>query len=149
MDFETTLANLRSKLEKSNFEEFSYKIPGELIHIVPCSDKAIIFEESDIDYYLMYSDTIYGGESLAVIAEQIVNCETIKQNISKEEKKIRTFFDKHIDTDTPDYEAWDFYCDWHKDVFGFRPRGIVCGNYVSERNKKEQEITKKCIVDMQ
>ena len=23
------------------------------------------------------------------------------------------------------------YSDWHKDVFGFRPHGMVCGQYVS------------------
>lgn len=22
---------------------------------------------------------------------------------------------------------WDFYSDWHKDVFGYRPCGVVCG----------------------
>lgn len=29
------------------------------------------------------------------------------------------------------YERWGFYSDWHKDVFGYRPHGVVCGKYVS------------------
>lgn len=133
--FDEVLSNLKEKLVKANYEEFTYRIPGETINIVPCSQKSMIFEEGDIDYYLVYSEIIHGGESLDIIADQIVNCEEIKSNFSKEEIKLRNYFDKYIDTDNPDYDSWDFYCDWHKDVYGFRPKGLICGTYVSNRNK--------------
>ena len=50
------------------------------------------------------------------------------------EPKIREYFAKHIEgREWKDIEPerWDFYSDWHKDVFGYRPHGIVCGVYVS------------------
>lgn len=28
-------------------------------------------------------------------------------------------------------ERWSSYSDWHKDVFGFRPHGMVCGEYIN------------------
>lgn len=50
------------------------------------------------------------------------------------EPKIREYFHKYIEGRTfsqIDPHDWDFYSDWHKDVFGYRPHGIVCGEYVS------------------
>jgi hypothetical protein len=37
------------------------------------------------------------------------------------------FYEKHIKDKTweeIDKETWDFYSDWHKDMYGFRPRTI-------------------------
>lgn len=37
------------------------------------------------------------------------------------------FYEKHIKGktwDEIDQEAWDFYSDWHKDMYGYRPRTI-------------------------
>ena len=37
------------------------------------------------------------------------------------------FYEKHIKGRTweeIDQEAWDFYSDWHKDMYGYRPRTI-------------------------
>lgn len=50
------------------------------------------------------------------------------------EPKIREYFAKHFEGKTwkeIDPERWDFYSDWHKDVFGYRPHAIVCGIYVN------------------
>lgn len=50
------------------------------------------------------------------------------------EPKIREYFAKYIEGRTfsqIDPEDWDFYSDWHKDVFGYRPHGIVCGEYIN------------------
>ena len=50
------------------------------------------------------------------------------------EPKIREFFAKHIEGKTweeIDPECWGSYSDWHKDVFGYRPHGIVCGEYIN------------------
>ena len=48
------------------------------------------------------------------------------------EPKIREYFAQHIEGktwDEIDPEDWQFYSDWHKDVFGYRPHAIVCGEY--------------------
>lgn len=50
------------------------------------------------------------------------------------EPKIREYFAKHIEGKEwkdIDPEIWSFYSDWHKDVFGYRPHAIVCGEYVN------------------
>lgn len=57
-----------------------------------------------------------------------------KRYREENEPKIREYFAEHFEGktwDNIDPERWDFYSDWHKDVFGFRPHGIVCGVYVS------------------
>lgn len=59
----------------------------------------------------------------------------IIQNSYKEdnEPKIREFFHERIEGkawEEIDSADWDFYSDWHKDVFGYRPHGIVCGEYI-------------------
>lgn len=52
----------------------------------------------------------------------------------RNEPKIREYFTKHIKGKTwaeIDPGMWSFYSDWHKDVFGYRPHGIVCGEYIN------------------
>ena len=53
---------------------------------------------------------------------------------AENEPKIREYFAKYIQGRTLDKinpEDWEFYSDWHKDVFGYRPHGIVCGEYIN------------------
>ena len=50
------------------------------------------------------------------------------------EPKIREYFKEHFEGkkwNEVDPELWQFYSDWHKDVFGYRPHGIVCGQYIN------------------
>lgn len=50
------------------------------------------------------------------------------------EPKLQQFFHKYIEGksfDEIDPNNWDWYSDWHKDVYGYRPHGIVCGIYVN------------------
>lgn len=53
---------------------------------------------------------------------------------AENEPKIREFFAKYIEGrewKEIDPETMQFYSDWHKDVFGYRPHGIVCGEYIN------------------
>lgn len=51
------------------------------------------------------------------------------------EADLRAYFEKwfagksweEIRSDEELYSRWDFYSDYHKDVYGFRPRNVVCG----------------------
>ena len=50
------------------------------------------------------------------------------------EPKIHKYFAEHFEGKTweeIDPDLWQCYSDWHKDVFGFRPHGIVCGEYIN------------------
>ena len=52
----------------------------------------------------------------------------------KNEPLIRDYFARHFEGKTwhqIDPENWQFYSDWHKDVFGYRPHNIVCGEYIN------------------
>ena len=68
-------------------------------------------------------------------SEMIYNYVEDDENFRKEnESQIREYFAEHFAGKTWDEiepERWDFFSDWHKDVFGYRPHGIVCGIYVS------------------
>lgn len=59
--------------------------------------------------------------------------------VATEEPKLRAYFAKHFAGKTFDEISesaelcmmWDMYSDWHKEVFGYRPHAVVCGEYVS------------------
>ena len=54
------------------------------------------------------------------------------------EEKIKKFFQEHIegkDFNELDPNLWEYYSDWHKEVYGFRPHAIVCGEYVNPHLK--------------
>lgn len=89
---------------------------------------------------LFEADTVSGIDEflewmLCNRPEMIYNCREEEERYRREnEPKIRAFFAEHIEGREwrcIDPEAWEFYSDWHKDVFGFRPHAIVCGTYVS------------------
>ncbi len=67
--------------------------------------------------------------------EMIYNHIEEEQRYRREnEPKIREYFEKRIEGKTweaIDPQDWEFYSDWHKDVFGYRPHGIVCGEYIN------------------
>lgn len=54
---------------------------------------------------------------------------------AENEPKVRAYFREHFEgkeweeirQDEELYDCWGYYSDWHKDVFGFRPRAVVCG----------------------
>ena len=50
------------------------------------------------------------------------------------EPKLRQYFFEHFYGKTweeIDENDWQWYSDWHKDVYGYRPHGIVCGVYIN------------------
>lgn len=68
-------------------------------------------------------------------SEMIYNYrEEQKSYREKNEPLIRDYFATHFEGKAwkdIDPENWDYYSDWHKDVFGYRPHGIVCGEYIN------------------
>ena len=59
----------------------------------------------------------------------------IEQERYKQENigALKAFYDEHIagkEWSQIDAEAWDWYSDFHKDVFGYRPRSLSFGEYV-------------------
>ena len=66
--------------------------------------------------------------------------EVAEQQRYKEENepKLIAYFEKHFKGKTwaeicaseELINHWDFYSDWHKDVYGYRPHGVVCGTFI-------------------
>lgn len=53
------------------------------------------------------------------------------EQISAEQKALEEAYEAGKRGDElPDVGDWSWYSDWHKDTFGYRPHGIVCGEYI-------------------
>jgi hypothetical protein len=58
---------------------------------------------------------------------------------NENEPKVKAFFKEHFEGKTWEeirndeelYDDWSWYSDYHKDVYGYRPHGIVCGEYIN------------------
>ena len=98
------------------------KCDGQKITIQPC------ISCGRTEYFLVYSFEQTGFNTLEKVASYIDNYEEHKKRQLREEEKIRKYFNEEISKGKGD---WDWYSDWHKDVFGFRPHGMVCGQYVN------------------
>lgn len=89
---------------------------------------------SDIDYYMTDSESIDSDESLYKIAENIVNEEKTKELIKESKEKLFSFYqDEDIEylmqrpydlLSEKEIDTLSFFSDWHKDVYGHRPRGL-------------------------
>ena len=48
-----------------------------------------------------------------------------QEYVDREMPNFNRFYEKHIkgkSVDDIEPEAWEFYSDWHKDIFGYRPK---------------------------
>lgn len=90
---------------------------------------------SDIDYYMTDNESIDSDESLYRIAENIVNEEKTKELIKESKEKLFSFYqDEDIEylmqrpydlLSEKEIDTLSFFSDWHKDTYGYRPRGLA------------------------
>lgn len=90
---------------------------------------------SDIDYYITNSESIDSEESLYKIAENIVNEEKTIERMKEDKERIFSFYqDEDIEylmqrpydlLSEKEIDTLSFFSDWHKDVYGYRPRGLA------------------------
>lgn len=83
------------------------------------------------DEYEMEEYSYIWGEAKKVIADNISKFEDIVEMLKNHRLELQTEEDReemglveysrHLDNGDEGY-SWDFYSDWFKDVFGFRPR---------------------------
>jgi len=98
------------------------KIDGTKVRIVPMANYGYG------EYWLAYGFSRDGFETIDELANYILNYEDEKKAHQNEIDKITKYFNEEISQGKGD---WDWYSDWHKDVFGFRPHGMVCGQYIN------------------
>ena len=133
MDKITVLNKLRAALTESGWTDIFFPMSnGDMLTISPCG-YAKNLNEDNVEYYLVFSPSTpnMGGDTLDIIAEQIANYEQHLQERAAEKAELRAFFDRRIAPGNPNPDDWSFYSDWHKDVYGYRPHGMVCGVYIN------------------
>ena len=136
---------LAAMLTRANFDEFDVVCPdGAKATIQPMSDKPVAACLNDVTFYFIYWDISqyigsamgHDGESaLADLCKILNQHEALAGQKTSEEARIRAYFDEHQANGWTDDDL-DWYSDWHKDVFGFRPHGAVCGQYVNPHDPR-------------
>ena len=119
-------AELIRRFEGNGFNELklTMKCDGAVVVITPCT---MGFEPmkkvEDVEWFLMSCTTMNtcGSEKLDDIAKILVNYEKELKENEEEIEKCRRYWEKHVKNSTDRYMD-DFYSDWHKDLFGYRPR---------------------------
>lgn len=102
--------------------KLTMKVDNQQIIVNPCN------YTGTPEYFLVDGFESTGFNTIEEVAEYINNYAEHKNRLSSEKEKITKYFNEEISKGKGD---WDWYSDWHKDVFGFRPHGMVCGQYVS------------------
>ena len=69
------------------------------------------------------------GDEWDTLYKEYVNLTDImdERYRKRNQKEFDAFYERHIKGRTweeIDPKAWDCYSDWHKDMYGFRPKGI-------------------------
>lgn len=124
---------IRAALTAANWGETQMTASnGDVITISPCGYSPVLNEKTT-EYYLVFSPSTpnLGGDTIEIIANQLAKYEQVLAEEAKEKAELRAYFDQYIANGNPDPDRWSWYSDWHKDVYGYRPHGIVCGVYVN------------------
>lgn len=71
-----------------------------------------------------------GKKAIDILVDKCNRHSELMADAVYEEARLRAYFDEH------QAEGWtqedlNWYSDWHKDVYGFRPHGAVCGQYIN------------------
>lgn len=141
---------LKEQIVKSGFaKEQSISLSsGTKLDITLCS-YGDIKDFSDIDYYMTNSEVIYSDESLFRIAENIVNEEKTKKFIEDDKAKLFSYYQaenlEHLlqmpykSLDDMQIDTVSFFSDWHKDVYGYRPRGLKneCQRHINQEQNPD------------
>lgn len=115
---------LVKRFEENNWEEIviTMKCDGTKIFIDPCcyADNKTL---EQVEYFLMNCSTmnLCGRETIEQVVEVIVEYETMLKESASDVEKCRQYWLKHVKNNTEPYMD-DFYSDWHKELFGHRPR---------------------------
>lgn len=136
---------LKTMLTHAGFNDIRVICPDGAEAIVrPMSEKVSAESLNDVTFYFIDWDIAqyigsamgHDGESaLADLCRILNQHEALAGQKVDEETRIRAFFEEHQANGWTDDDL-DWYSDWHKDVFGFRPHGAVCGQYVNPHDPR-------------
>ena len=126
---ELTVDTVVHLLARNRWRETKIVCPdGARATVTPCGWE--IHSVADCEYFLIYWDLPWGGEqTIEKLVKTLNRHAELKAELDEDRAKIRAFFDEHMRDGWCD-DDWDFYSDWHKELYGYRPHGFVCGEYV-------------------
>lgn len=127
-----TVESVAKALEMNCFKETTFRLlDGTEIMITPCSYVRDITDISQCDYFLVDDPELpwAGGDKLSKVVNEMNNHVKLVDDLAEERAQLRAYFDKHQKNGWDD-ESFSWYSDWHKDLYGYRPHGYVCGEYV-------------------
>ena len=129
---EATMKKLEERFEQTDWEsiDITMKCNGDVLRITPCGYGKV--NKDNVEYFLVEGGTPWmGTDTLEKLAQELIDYSKIIKEHEEEQKEIREYFEEHIKGGDYEPEEWGWYSDWHKDVFGYRPHAVVCGEYVS------------------
>lgn len=130
---EMTLEYIKNAIKDNNFgtTRFKDEDTGAVVVVEPCSYADTITDFNQVDFYSMCCnmvDGMCGSSDINSVAKTIQNIAAEIQDNEKDKVELREYYEKYL---TPEKRAenekvwqdhYDFYSDWHKDVYGYRPR---------------------------
>ena len=117
--------------EENGWEKADFTCPdGTVATVSPCCYGHYTQSLATCEYFLIDWDMPWGGEdNIDDLVKTLNRHEELAKIQAENEKELRYFFEKHQQEGWDD-DSFQIYSDWHKDVYGYRPHGYVCGEYV-------------------
>lgn len=127
---ERTLKALTNKindtLAKGETEfTITIKTTGDKVNFSLCTmgDYNKMKTVKDVEYYLVSCRfPWFGGSDLKKIANDLNNWENLIADSEADKKALQEYKNKNCINGKWKGDSFDFYSDWHKDIFGYRPR---------------------------
>lgn len=131
-----TVENVKEMLANANYGKFTVTMSNnDVLTVTPCTQMVdTITSVDEIEYYLVDGSSLVwlGGDNLETIVRQFNEYESQLKELEDEKVELRKFYQEKIapklsDPSWKSYEDDNFqtYSDWHKDVYGYRPRNLV------------------------
>lgn len=120
---EKTTLTLKKKIEEAikngtNEINLTVKATGDKVKIILCS-MADIKSIDDVEYFMMECRFPWAGSSkIEDIADLLNNWQARIDDENDDKLKLRKYYEENYGTEKFDD---DWFSDWHKDVYGFRP----------------------------
>ena len=146
------VAEIKTALEKNGYKDVFVSVKeGYSIKISPMVNGIEAPKKpEDVDYFLTHDYLVGGNACLYLLAADIVNYDTLQKEQDRSEEDLQTFYEEKISTfihepaetwTTEQWEAYDFFSDYHKDVYGHRPYSgnNECRKKMDEKAQEEEE----------
>ncbi len=125
-------AIIKSDIEDKGFKATEVEVtPDHKITVTPCYQGFEIKSFDDVEWYLTSDFLVDGGDSIYKLAADILNYKGLEKAQEREENKLQEFYEEKIaefynhksqnEWTKEENEAFGYFSDWHKDVYGHRP----------------------------